>query len=314
MREYRLAPLALDLGESRVRLALFEQHRTGSMRLRAVICRDVVEPELLSLVLEEMLREAGVRERRCVTALGVPEAALRVVRFPKMSWVERTRAARFEAHRFVTWDMDAESTLVRTHAFDASQNLYAVGAVRAKAVDDRIALLRAAGLTAHAIDHDAFALRRAVPDTDAIVDVGTERSSVHVFSESAPFSLHVAMGGAAITRGIAADLAIEFENAEHRKRIIGCGGAGTRAREQLVSAIAAAIDRARERVPVTRIALCGNGAKVPDLAQALESSTAAAIEMPVPDVLRSGAYPDDVVRAAASDWTLAAGLGIRSAA
>jgi Tfp pilus assembly PilM family ATPase len=314
MREYRVLPLGIDLGESRVRIAVFERHRFGTVRLRAVVSKDVSSAELIPLLLEEMLRETGVRERRCVIALGSPSTALRVMRLPKMSWAERMRAARFEAQRFVPWDIEAEPTHVRTHAIDAAQDLYAVGAVRAQRVHELVALLRTAGLAVHAIDHDALAFRRALPDADAIIDVGTERSSVHAFPEDGPFSLHVPIGGATMTRGIACDLAIEFSAAEHRKRIIGCGGAGIRAHEELVSQLATAVDRARERVTVARIVLCGNGAKLADLAQSLAMATSSSVELRVPDALRGEAYPEDVLRAAAPDWTLAAGLGTWSAA
>jgi hypothetical protein len=38
------------------------------------------------------------------------------------------------------------------------------------------------------------------------------------------------------------------------------------------------------------------------------------VDVPVSDVLRDGAYPDDVIAAAAADWTLAASLSAWAAA
>jgi hypothetical protein len=56
--------------------------------------------------------------------------------------------------------------------------------------------------------------------------------------------------------------------------------------------------------------MTGNGARLSGLAAELEAACGALVEMPVSDLLRDGAYPDDVVRAAAPDWALAAALAI----
>ena len=211
----------------------------------AVTPLDVEEPALVAAVLEEMLSEIGSRERRCVLAIGAPACMLRSVRFPKMSWAERLRAARFEAQRFPGWDPEVDGSIVRTHPLDRASRTYAVGITQSARIDSRLITMRLAGLRPVAIDHDALAMRRMFPDCDAIVDVGAERSSVHVFSGAGPMSLISQSGGAAITRGIAAELSIDLPTAERRKRILGCAGAGVSAREEVVTSIASLIDRAR---------------------------------------------------------------------
>lgn len=320
MSEYRSLPLGIDIGATRARIAFAEARKDGGGRVRAVVCRDLPQgvsssgeiesPELVAAVLEEMLGELDVRERRCVSAIGVPAASIRVVRFPKMSWAERSRAARFEAQRFVNWDMETEPSVVRVHPIDRDENLYAVGVTRSQAADSRIAALRAARLKPVAVDHDAFALRRCLPFGDAIVDVGAERTTLHAFGQSGPLSWFVPSGGAEVTRGIARELSIDVPTAERRKRILGAAGAGTAAREALVAQIAELVDRARGRASITRVALTGNGARLPGLASDLELATGAIVEIPVAELLHTDAYPEDVIRAAAPDWTLAAGLSM----
>jgi Tfp pilus assembly PilM family ATPase len=307
-------PLGVDIGTSRVRISLAERNRAGTIRLRAVASRDVLEPEAISGLLLDMRAEIGVRERRCVSAFGAPEAALRLIRFPKMSHAERRSAARFEAQRFTDWDLEQEKTLVRVHAADTSDGWYAVGAVRSESIERRRSLLMAAKLRALAIDHETLALQRVLPGADAIVDVGCERTRVHCFTYGGPRSWLLSIGGASVTRGISNDLGIDIDVAERRKRIVGHGGAGLRARDELVMAIAAAIEQAGAKGGLRRIALCGNGARLPSFAEALETATGAHVEFPVAEVLLGDAYPADVVRAAAPDWTLAAGLALWSAA
>ena len=322
--EWKMLPLGVDLGSTRVRIALVETDREGSVRIRAIVARDlpdaavstleVEQPALVAAVIEEILGEIGSRERRCVLAIGAPACSLRTVRFPKMSWAERLRAARFEAQRFSAWDLEEEGSIVRAHPVDRSSGTYAVGVTRTASVDSRVSTMRLAGLRAVAIDHDALAMRRMFPDCDAIVDVGAERSTVHVFGGTSPISLVTELGGAAITRGIAAELSIDMPTAERRKRILGCAGAGVSAREEVVTSIASLIDRARGRAAINRVVVTGNGARLPSFAHDLEEATSTLAEAPVPEILHTGSYPEDVVRAAAPDWTLAASLASWSVA
>lgn len=324
MSDWKVLPLGIDLGSTRIRVALCEANREGAVRIRAIVARDlpdsavspldVEQPGLVAAVLEDILGEIGSRERRCVLAIGSPACILRLVRFPKMSWAERLRAARFEAQRFAGWDLDSGEAVVRTHALDRASGTYAVGVTRAPSIDSRVSTMKLAGLRAVAMDHDALAMRRMFPDCDAIVDIGAERSSVHVFAGSGPISLITQAGGAVITRGIAAELSIDVPTAERRKRILGCAGAGVSAREKVVTSIASLVDRVRARTTVGRIVLTGNGARLPTFAHELEEATGAVTEALVPELLLTGTYPDDVVRAASADWTLAASLATWSAA
>ena len=93
MAEWKMLPLGVDLGSTRVRIALVEASREGSVRIRAIVARDlpdaavsmleIEQPALVAAVLEEMLDEIGSRQRHCVLALGAPACTLRIVRFPK---------------------------------------------------------------------------------------------------------------------------------------------------------------------------------------------------------------------------------------
>jgi Tfp pilus assembly PilM family ATPase len=311
-------PLGVDIGSTRLRIAAAQRSSKGEVRLTAVATRDLPEgaasPEtlhhvdLLAAVIEDVRRELGGKERRCVLSLGPSVAALRVVRFPKMSAGERTRAARFEAERFAAWDVSSVASVVRVHPVLAGEGLHAVGLAKRDALDARLACARNAGLRPVGVDYDACAMRRAFPFADAVLDVGHRRAVLHAFSAAGPASVRVESGGEDVTRAIGSDLSIDPKIAEKRKRILGTAGAGEGARDAFVRQVADAVANVRERISIRRIALTGNGARLAGLGAALETATNAIVEMPVSDVLREGEYPDDVVRAAAPDWTLAACL------
>jgi Tfp pilus assembly PilM family ATPase len=311
-------PIGVDLGVSRIRVACFARSGKGEVRVAAVAARDRCagppdapgseERDLTAAILEELRDELGTRERACVISLGVRDATVRIVRFPKMTWGERRRAARFEADRLATWDTAQTPSVVRVHPVDHAENLHAIGVARRAALEARVAAVRHAGFRPVGIDHDAWAMRRAFPFVDAVVDIGHDSSSIHTFGASGPLSVSVGSGGAHVTRAIETELSVDAAIAEKRKRILGTAGAGDNARRELAAQIAEPIARSRESLPIRRIALVGNGARLPGLAEELESLTGAIVDAPVSDLLRDGAYPEDVVRAAAPDWTLAVAL------
>lgn len=311
-------PLGIDLGSTRVRIARAERAASGDLRLAAIAARDlpedavtaaaVTEPELVAAVVEDLCHELGTNERRCVLSLNACVASIRLVRFPEMTSSERRRAAYFEAERFAPWNTQSVSSVVRVHPVDRAEGVHAVGIAREDSLAARTACARRSGLRPIAVEPDAIALRRAFPHVDGILDVGYHQSTLHAYMPSGPVSLCIPSGGAEITRAIAADLSIDPIAAEKRKRLLGNAGAGEGARNAFSSLVRAAVVKARERGVVRRLAMLGNGARLEGLASAIEAETGAAVELPVSDLIRGEAYPEDVARAGAPDWTLAACL------
>jgi Tfp pilus assembly PilM family ATPase len=308
-------PLGIDLGASRVRVAYAERAGNGVPHLVAVAARDVEttvderdDSDIIATVLDELVREIGARVKTAVIAVPPSEASIKVVRFPKMGWAERQRAARFEAERFASWDVKNVRTLVRLHAVNRAERLHAVGAIAEPALSARVRLLKRAGLRAAGVDHCAFALRRAFPHADAVLDGGLRQSVLYGFGAHGPIAIALPGGGERVTHAIGQALSIDRVVAERRKRILGTAGAGEDARTEMIAQAAAAVTKLRETTPVRRIAMAGNGARLCGLAEELESATQTLVELPVSDLLRGAAYPEDVVRAAAPDWALAAAL------
>jgi type IV pilus assembly protein PilM len=271
---------------------------------------DIVEPEYVAALLKEALSELCTRQRRCVCAIGEPDAVLRSVTLPAMSDGERRRGARFEAQRYVEYPLD-EAT-VRVHPIDETRGLYALGIARTSTVAGRLDALKLAGLRPVAMEHDACVLQRLfAADYDAAIDLGHHRTNVHVFGKGTPVTMSLFTGGADITRNIERDLSIDASSAEKRKRILGTAGAGERARMQLASDIAAFLaPGGADSTTTKRIALTGNGARLRGLVSDVETATGAIVDVPVGAAV-GGNYPEDVLASSAPDWNLAVGLALR---
>ena len=299
-------PLGIDLGTTRVRVALAERRPTGKVHLVAAASRHAGNDPATAIA--EARNELGTRERRCVLGIAAPHALLRETVFPLMRSAERRRAARFEAARFAAFPID--DTTLRIVARE--NGAYVIGAARRSLLAERVNTARRAGLRPVAVDDAAYALMRVFPRVDAIIDAGRSGTSLVIARPGIPFVRRFAIGGGELTAAVAGALGVSASQAEERKCTIGMAGAGDAARDALIDELVSTLTefRANANEPVRSIALTGNGARLAGLGEALERAIAIPVSVaPLPDDV-SGALPSDVLRAAAPDWALAFGLAL----
>ncbi len=313
MNRRRTLPLGIDVGSTRVCIACTEEDLYGNRRLGAVVTqpfpRDIDREVAAAGALRDAVRMLGTRERRCVAALQAPEARVLPRSFPKMSTRERRSCARFEAEHAHDRTSGGERAVARIHAVDRATALYAFGSALPSALDRVRRIVASARLRLVGVDLDAFALRRALPGSDVVVDLGLHRTSVHAMTSAVAGSTYLRLGGSSITRAIAAELALDEDVAEERKVRFGAAGAAATARRELVASIAAAVARLRDGAALRTLAMIGNGSRLPGLVREVERETGAAAPA---ESLRcafpSDAFPDDVLTAAFPDCALAVGL------
>jgi len=277
---------------------------TRDLPTGAVTPEDIVESDYVAALLEDAIRELDTRERRCVAAIGLPAASLRTLRLPRMTAFERYRTAHFEAMRYIDYPID--EAIVRIRQVGEESGLCAFGIVRAHSLKARTNCLRKAGLRPQVIDDEGCALRRAFPDYDGILDVGHFRATFYLNNSFEAFQTR--MGGADITAGIESDLSLDESTAEKRKRILGTAGAGERVRAELMAVLGSLINSASAVSSVRRVAVVGNGARLPGLIADLAIASSVDCELAVSRLLNSETYTNDVISSSAADWTLAAAL------
>ena len=306
MKRAATFPLGIDVGAARTRVALAARDARGRPFLVAVASRPTGRKPAHAIA--EAWAELGTRERRCVLAIGVPDAALHVISLPPMRALERARAARFEAARFVAYPPDDTDVRVAP----SGDGRWVLGIARRSAVASCAAGARRAGLRPVAVDDAAFALGRAFPHADAIVDIGEGGTIVIAPGNPVPAVARIPIGGSAFTAAIVASLGLDDAAAELRKRSVGLAGAGEHVRDALIGELAAAFAERRSaaRTEIRSIALAGNGARLAGLAEALEAATAIPVRLGTLAADAPGGLPLDVIRAASPDWALAYGLAV----
>lgn len=304
-------PLGIDIGRRRVRVALLERAKHGTPKLVAVAARDHTGDPADAL--QAAVDEVGTNERRCVLALAPPDALLCVADFPPMSPWERVRAARFEAARFIDYPIaEANISISRTN----THQRWAIGIVRSAVLSAMLDMVKGLKLRPLAVDDMAFALHRAHPDADGIIDVGNNTTRLMLFAGTIPYVAGIPIGGERLTGAIAQSLGINLDVAEERKRRVGFGGAGDTERDALIGALGEALAEARAGgfSSVRRIVLCGNGSRIPGFGDAIERATGYTVHPASLPPEISDTLPPDVLRAAAADWSGAYGLSLWSIA
>jgi Tfp pilus assembly PilM family ATPase len=306
----RTLPLGIDLGSARIRVALAHRNASGEPELIAVATRSRDDDPASALT--DAVAELRTHERRCVFGLGEPRAVLRNITFPAMRRGEHERAARFEATQFV--DYPIREAIVRLIPVGDDGSAM-IGVVRKDVISSLVTLAHAAKLRVTAVDNNAFAFRRALPDVDAVLDIGRDDSRLHIFSGRFPMSRRFGVGGSSFTAAIAQAIGTDDDTAERRKLTFGIAGTAEGAREALIADIATALAdcRAAGLGDVRTIALAGNGSRLTELPALIEGATAVRVVPATLGPAVSTLVPPDVLRAAAPDWSLAYGLAIWTA-
>jgi Tfp pilus assembly PilM family ATPase len=298
-------PLGIDFGRNRVRVALAVRDEVGRCKLEAVAAREVTSDAANAL--RDALDELNTKERRCIIGIGSPDALLRTITLPPMSRLERRRAATFQAARFI--DYPVGDAVVSLGALESNQR-WLLGIARRSAIDARVDAAKRARLRPVAIDDIAFSSMRVHRDADGTIDITAGTTRLTIFARPVPFVADIPVGAMDLTEGIARALGIDGATAEERKRSVGFAGAGEAQRDALIDHIAATLGHARAagHSDIRRLALIGNGSRIPGLPEAIERATGYGVRMGTLDGSSSDTLPADVLRAAGPDWSVAYGL------
>jgi Tfp pilus assembly PilM family ATPase len=305
LRRSRSLPLGIDVGTNQIRVALVERDAADIPRLIAVASRPAGDN--LAAALRDAVDDLPTSERRCVLGMSARDGMLRTIHFPPMSRSERERAATFEAARFIDYPIEDAFVCIRGIADDPTAHV--LGIARRSMLDMLTGAVKQAGLRCVAVDNGALAIARAMPDADAVLDIGATGSTFFLFGGALPRIQRFEMGGNDFTDAIAESLGIDIPSAERRKRTLGLSGAGLLAFETFIEAVASCIVRYRTSgAEVRRLTLIGNGARLINIVDALATATAIPTALAAFDPSICETLPPDVVRAASPDWCMAFGL------
>jgi len=288
--------VGLDIGSGYVKLVVMD-HGKGRPRIvkaaatplvaDAIVEGEVMDPTLVASTIRSLFETAGVKEKRVVTAVGGRDVIIKRIQMDRMKEADAREVIRWEAEQHVPFDM--ESVELDFQILDPTQEglqmTVLLVAAKRELVENKVALLLDAGLEPEVIDVDAFALHNAFelnyPEAMAgvvgFVNIGHETTNVNLLEEGVPvLNRDLAFGTRRLRESLQRERGLTAEAAEDVLE----GRASDPELEEFISQraeeVALGVERAAAflqasstHAGLSRIYVCGGGARVLRMAEAL---------------------------------------------
>lgn len=227
------AVVGLDIGTSCIKIAEVSQV-TGHAVLKAAGLFDVppgliddtgyiVDPAELAAAVRKMLASCEIFSRDVVVAVAGSSVFVRVILLPAMSTAELKEAIKWELEKYIPFESDSyyhDYAIIGPGKTEAELRVLLVAAPR-RLVDSLIHVVKAANCRPLAIDIEAVALSRTLPEGEnaAVIDIGGHSSQIIIFQESIPVvTRSLPFGSRRFTEVIMQTLQLDYLAAERSKQ------------------------------------------------------------------------------------------------
>jgi type IV pilus assembly protein PilM len=297
----------------------------------------IKDPPVVVEAIKEAVRKAGVASRQAVVGVSGREVIMKKIQLPKVNPRELGDAILLEAEHHINLPIEEvylDYQVVGQSAGPGGTMNVMLVAVKKTKINEYVAVVEEAGLSAVVADVDVFALQNQyeinnpekATEVVALIDIGASlmktnviRGGFSIFARDVPF------GGTNYTRAISQRLNIPFEKAESAKRGEEVDGVKW---DDLVPSLEAVsrelsleiqrtfdyVATTAEAERITRIVLSGGCAKLAGIDESLSSSWGipAEVARPFQNVrFDPGRFPAEDLYAAGPRLAVAVGLGLR---
>ena len=237
MLKQRRSIVGLDIGSNCIKAVEITQDKYDYI-ITAYGQVDLPGEQARQDALSDLFRTGGFRTKRVATAVSGKSVIFRFVNMVNMSDDNLTNAIRFEADKYIPFDIDEvvidTQKLMTSHNDDGAEDEMKVLLVAAKntLLEDQAEMLMDLGLQPVSIGVDSFAVANAYElnemvspglqegdHTVALIDIGSAKSSINILRNGIThFAREVPMGGMDLTNAITRRFGLEFYEAESLKR------------------------------------------------------------------------------------------------
>jgi type IV pilus assembly protein PilM len=337
--------IGLDIGSGLVKVAVVE-HGKGEPELvrvavapvlaDAIVEGEVMDPGLVCEAVLAALDQAGVKAKSVVTAVGGRDVIIKKIMIERVKEQQARELMRWEAEQHVPFDMESvelDFQILDPEGSGLEMSVLLVAAKR-ELVENKLRLLSDAGLGAALVDVDAFALHNAfemnypeaMSGVVGLVNIGHEVTTINVLDEGVPILTRDLPIGTRRLRedlqrdhGLTADEAAALlqghDHAPQLKAIVAARGDEIAVGVERAAAYLAQSSRSAGRL--RSVYVCGGGARVPGLTDALAGRLRLPVQLASPLnhlKVRDGALASLVTDEVAPLLMLPIGLALRPAA
>lgn len=322
--------IGIDIGNSSIKLVeLLPLRKEKKFKLLNFVSQPI-SGKNKGEVLTEIAAKLKLKNKFVNVAMGGESVIVRLITIPKMSKEELRSSLRFEAEKFIPFDIkDVE---MQTHVLEDNlkdnKMKVLLAAVKNKDIEALVNVIIGAGLNPRVIDVESFALYNAyevnhsnLKETCLLLNVGEKFSNINVIEEGGmSFSRDVLIGGNDFTQQIMKAFALEYKEAEKLKiepkdksaevlRILDAGFLNLK--DEIVSSIDYFESQSQKKV--NKIYLSGGSAALTRLIEFLKENFEIEVEIwDVTAVMEKDASVDlNKLNKVKSQLVIAAGLALR---
>jgi type IV pilus assembly protein PilM len=293
--------IGVDIGSRSIRMAALRSTSKGIVVERiasreipheAIVDGLTMDSDLVCSQVGELLAEAKLKGKEVAISVGGRQVMIKKIATDEMSDDELESAIEYEANTNLPFKLD-EVTLdysrIHQEVDDGSMQILLVAAKKEVVFDQVENLLRAGGKSSM-LEAEPFALQAALIEAGyledesvvAVLQIGFQSTDVTIF-EDAQFEVNrnLSSGGKSYIEGLIRELGITFEKAAtilgKKVRTEEEQAALNRVSSQVCKALIERVERGFPESfgpladkPLTKIVLCGGGATLPGIKEALQ--------------------------------------------
>jgi type IV pilus assembly protein PilM len=196
--------VGLDIGSGYVKIVVIDHsgaepeliHASQTpLMADAIVEGEVMDPQIVVQTIQSLVNTGGIKPKRLIASVGGRDVMVKKIQMDRMKETDAREVIRWEAEQYVPYDMESVQLdfMILDPDKDGLQMSVLLVAAKREVVEQRVGLLRDAGLQPTVVDVDACALHNAFeynyPDAMngvcALVNVGHEISTVNVLQEGA---------------------------------------------------------------------------------------------------------------------------------
>lgn len=334
--------VGLDIGSGLVKVAVIDHSHAEPELVKvaitplladAIVEGEIMDPGIVSEAITGTLAAAGVATKDVVTAVGGRDVIIKKIQIERVKEQQARELMRWEAEQHVPFDMESvelDFQILDPEGDSPDMSVLLVAAKR-ELIEAKLRVLADTGLAPVIVDVDAFALHnafeRSYPDAMtgvvALVNIGHEVTNVNILDDGVPIlTRDITVGTRRFRedlqrdRGLSPDDASALLQGYDRSPDLDAviEGRGEEISVGIERAVAFLASSSRSAGQLRAVYICGGGARIPGLAEALGARLRLAVEQANPLAglqIRDGALDSLVTDEVAPLLMLPVGLALR---
>lgn len=334
--------VGLDIGSSSIKVAEIVQDRSGDRLVNygiseplseAIVDGEIMDRQMVHEAITNLIESRQIKNKNVVTAVSGRAVIVKKILMDRLSEEDAKEAIQWEAEQHVPYDINDVSLDFQIINPNVDQKKMQVLLVAAKKdmIANHAEIIKDAGLTPTIIDVDSFAIQNAIEanydlhndETVALINMGAEITNLNIVRNQTPhFTKDLSVGANSFVEGIQRKYNVSQAEALSALRGRGDGAIDVASIVQSTCEdLSVQIDRAvaylrsaGDADRVDRILISGGSARVPGLAEFLNSRHQVPVEIVNPLqrlLVDPGLFDGDSPDGVGPVLTVAIGLALR---